>query len=217
MKAGNRSSQQAAHANSEQRIVSLTELVFDAQDPDHLIVPSSVVAVAMIALADKVLTMFGLTAVSTPASCTALQHLRIATLMAEFAFDTVLSFDGLLIFLVSTIAVALFAFPLLTVVFVALDPGLALPSSGTGFWRAMQITQRRRNTNGNGFLQQIDVSAEWSYAVYCRRDITRADQPAATGGFPAIFRRSLSTVCCYADRRQQRHILNLWHNSFHPG
>lgn len=96
--------------------------------------------------------------------------------MAGFAFDTVLSFDGLLIFLVSTIAVAMFAFPLLTAVlgmtlitatstlyrmhqaysaFVALDPGLALPSSGTGFWRAMQITQCRRNANGNGLFQQM--------------------------------------------------------------
>jgi hypothetical protein len=91
-------------------------------------------------------------------------------------FDTVLSFDGLLILLVICIAVALFAFPPLTIVvgstliamaltfyrmyeawsaFVALGPGLALPSSGAAFWRATQIAQRRASANGTGFLQQM--------------------------------------------------------------
>lgn len=96
--------------------------------------------------------------------------------MAGFVFDTLLGLDGLLIFLVSTMAVALLAFPLLTVIlgmtliiatltfyrmhqaysaFVALGPGLTLPSSGTGFWRAIQITRRTPNANGTGFLQQM--------------------------------------------------------------
>lgn len=39
--------------------------------------------------------------------------------------------------------------------FMALGPGLALPSSGAGFWRAVHIAQRRPNANGTGFLQQL--------------------------------------------------------------
>jgi hypothetical protein len=38
---------------------------------------------------------------------------------------------------------------------VALGPGLALPSSGAGFWRAIQIARRRPDSNSTGFLQQM--------------------------------------------------------------
>ncbi|GAB7330280.1 hypothetical protein MBLNU13_g01927t2 [Cladosporium sp. NU13] len=120
--------------------------------------------------------MSSLTAVSPPTSRTAWQYMKIATLVAGLVLDTVLSFHGLLIFLVSIIAVGLFAFPLLTVVlgstlimaaltfyriheahsaFVALGPGLALSSSDTGFWRVTQIARRRANENSTGFLQQM--------------------------------------------------------------
>jgi hypothetical protein len=96
--------------------------------------------------------------------------------MAGLVFDTVLSFDGLLIFLVSCIAVALFAFPPLTIVldstlitmaltfyrmyeaysvFVALGPGIALPSSSAGFWRMIQIAPNRPNVNSTGYLQLL--------------------------------------------------------------
>lgn len=129
-------------------------------------------------LADAVLTMLSLTVVSPPASCMAWHYTRIAVFMAGFVFDTLLSFDGLLIFLVSCIAVALFALPPLTIVlgstlitmaltfykmhegysaFVALGSGLALPSSGAGFWQAVQIAHRRSNPNGTGFLQQMSL------------------------------------------------------------
>ena len=102
--------------------------------------------------------------------------MKTATFTAGLVFDTVLSFDTLLVFLVSSIAVALFAFPPLTLVlgstlvitaltfyrmheahsaFVALGPGLALPSSASGFWRAIQMARRRVDENGPGFLQQI--------------------------------------------------------------
>ena len=122
--------------------------------------------------------MSALTAVSSPSSCTAWQYIRIAALIAGLALDTMLSFDGLLIFLVSCIAVVLFASPLLTIVlgstlilaamtcyrlrqahstFVALGPGLALPSSGAGFWRAIQIAQRGPITSGDGFLQSMSL------------------------------------------------------------
>lgn len=98
--------------------------------------------------------------------------------MAGFVFDTVLSFDTLLVLLVSSIAVALFAFPPPTLAlgstlvivaltfyrmheahsaFVALGPGLALPSSGSGFWRAIQMARRMADENGPGFLQQISL------------------------------------------------------------
>lgn len=129
----------------------------------------------MSSLSDVVLTMLSLTAVSPSASCTAWQFTGIAICIAGLVFDTVLSFDGLLIFLVSCIAVALFVCPLLTVIlgstlltaaltfyrmyeaysaFVALGPGLALPSSSAGFWRATQIARLRTNVNSTGFLQQ---------------------------------------------------------------
>ena len=102
--------------------------------------------------------------------------MKIATLVAGLVLDTALSFDGLLIFHVSNIAVGLFASPLPTVVlgstlimvaltcykmheahsaFVALGPGLALPSSGSGFWRAIQIARHRADENGTGFLEQM--------------------------------------------------------------
>jgi hypothetical protein len=98
--------------------------------------------------------------------------------MVRLVFDTMLSFDGLLIFLISCIAVILFASPLLTIVlgstlitaaltvykmheahsaFVALGPGLALPFSGSGFRRMVQIALGKLNANGNGFLQQMSL------------------------------------------------------------
>lgn len=130
----------------------------------------------MISSAGVMLTVSSFTAISLPTSCTAWQYMEIASVMAGFVFDTVLSFDALLIFLVGSIAVALFAFPILTIAlgstlimvalsfyrmheahsaFMALGPGLALPSSGSGFWRAIQIARRRADENGTGFLDQM--------------------------------------------------------------
>ena len=137
---------------------------------------SSVRSIAMSSLAGVVLTVSSLTAVSPvspPTSCTAWQY---TTLVAGLVLDTALSFDGLLSFLVSSIAIALFAFPPLTVAlgstlimaaltfyrmhqahsaFMALGPGLALPSSGAGFWRAVKIARRRSVARCTGFLQQM--------------------------------------------------------------
>ena len=134
----------------------------------------------MSSMACVVSIMSSLTAVSPPASC-------VVWLCAGFALDTVLSFDGLLIFLVSSIAVALFAFSPLTVAlsstliivaltfyrmheahsaFVALGPGLALPSSVAGFWRATQISRRTPNADGTGFLEQTSLrSGSTPYTV----------------------------------------------------
>ena len=121
-------------------------------------------------------TMLRLTAVSTLSSCTALQYMRCATFLAGFVFDTVLGFKGLLVFLVASIAVTIFACSLLTAAyclmlitaaltiyrlheahsaFVALGHGLALPESCVGFWLAIQIAQRGPTANGAGFLQPL--------------------------------------------------------------
>jgi hypothetical protein len=134
--------------------------------------------VVMSFLAGLVFAISSLTSVSPPSSCTAWQFVRVATSMVRLVFDTMLSFDGLLIFLISCIAVILFASPLLTIVlgstlitaaltvykmheahsaFVALGPGLALPFSGSGFRRMVQIALGKLDANGNGFLQQMSL------------------------------------------------------------
>jgi len=128
--------------------------------------------------AGLVTMMSRLTAFSSPASCTALQYVRTATLVAGFVFDTVLSFDGLLVFLVGSIAATLFVCPPLTLplgstlvaatlalyrmheahsAFMALGPGLALPASSAGFLQAIQIARRRPVARGAGFLQQLSL------------------------------------------------------------
>ena len=176
MRAVSRSPREAAHTNSKRRTDLLTKLFFNPQNPDQLVVLSSVEPIVMISSAGVMLTVSSFTAISLPTSCTAWQYMEIASVMAGFVFDTVLSFDALLIFLVGSIAVALFAFPILTIAlgstlimvalsfyrmheahsaFMALGPGLALPSSGSGFWRAIQIARRRADENGTGFLDQM--------------------------------------------------------------
>jgi hypothetical protein len=128
--------------------------------------------------AGLVATRSSLTAVSSPSSCTTLQYIRCATFLAGFAMDTVLDLNGLLVFLVSSVAVTIFACSLLTVAscltlitsaltiyrmhkahsaFVALGPGLALPDSCAGFWQAIQIARHGPVANGAGFLQPISL------------------------------------------------------------
>jgi hypothetical protein len=125
--------------------------------------------------AGLVTTMSSLTAVSPPSSCTALQYIRCAAFLTGFAMDTVLGLNGLLIFLVSSVAVTIFACSLLTIAsclilitaaltiyrmheahsaFLALGPGLALPDSCAGFWQAIQIARHGPIANGAGYSKQ---------------------------------------------------------------
>lgn len=108
-------------------------------------------------------------------SCTMVRIMEITTLLVGAAIDTVFSFDGLLIFLISSIALTLFAAPLLTVAlgstitiaavtlyrtheahraFMALAPG-GLPSSFAGFLKTSRVTRGGSVQCGDGFLQQL--------------------------------------------------------------
>lgn len=122
-------------------------------------------------------TMSSLIVASLPLFCTSYTKMEKATLLAGFAFDTVLSFDGLFLFLVSNIALTLFGTSLFTVslgstlvlvavaihkmqeahsAFMALAPG-SIPSSAAGFWKAIQIARSGPVVRGIGYLQPLGL------------------------------------------------------------
>jgi hypothetical protein len=137
---------------------------------------SSVGMMTMTLLSSLAMTMSSLIAVSLSTSCCTLwTYVEIASLVVGLVFDTLLNFDGLLVVLVGSIALTLFATPLLTTAlgstiaiaavtlckvygaysaFMALAPG-SLPSSGAGFWRVTQIARCGSVAYGAGFLQSV--------------------------------------------------------------
>jgi hypothetical protein len=147
------------------------------REKKQLTILSSVGTMTMTLFSSLAMTISSTTAVSTPTACMLWTCVEIASLMAGLQFDTLLNFDGLLVFLVGTIALTLFATPLLTnglgsaiaiavvtlykvhgaySAFVALAPG-SLPSSGAGFWKAAKIARSGSVAHGTGFLQSLSL------------------------------------------------------------